>query len=64
MSIIQATQRLRSEGLPLYFTIDAGPNVHLICEAEYMDTVVANVRHIPGVKDVLSSEPGGQARAL
>lgn len=32
MRLIQAVQGWRRAGLPVYFTIDAGPNVHLLCE--------------------------------
>jgi len=64
MAIIQATQQWRSEGLGVYFTIDAGPNVHLICEACQAEAVIAAARKIPGVKDVIASEPGGSARLV
>jgi len=64
MDIIQATQRWRKEGLPVYFTIDAGPNVHLICEAQYVDIVETEAGKIPGVKRVLASGPGGAAQLI
>jgi diphosphomevalonate decarboxylase len=64
MAIIQATQQWHAEGLPVYFTIDAGPNVHLICESTQAEAVKAAVQQIPGVKDVLSSGPGGPARLV
>jgi diphosphomevalonate decarboxylase len=61
LALIQATHQWRAGGLPVYFTIDAGPNVHLICEAAHVETVTAEARKIPGVEDVLSSNPGGPA---
>ncbi len=64
MAIIQATQQWRADGLPVYFTIDAGPNVHLICEANHVETVETEARKIPGVEMVLSSVPGGPARLV
>lgn len=64
MAIIQATQQWRAEGLDVYFTIDAGPNVHLICPASQAEAVAAAARQISGVKDVLSSGPGGPARLV
>jgi diphosphomevalonate decarboxylase len=30
----QVIRAIKKSGLPVYFTIDAGPNVHLICEAK------------------------------
>ncbi|MEM7346836.1 MAG: diphosphomevalonate decarboxylase, partial [Chloroflexota bacterium] len=62
MAIIQATQRWRDEGLGVYFTIDAGPNVHLICEASQANEVEAAAKEIEGVLDVISSGAGGPAR--
>ncbi|MFQ5420916.1 MAG: diphosphomevalonate/mevalonate 3,5-bisphosphate decarboxylase family protein, partial [Anaerolineae bacterium] len=64
LEIIQATLRWRADGLPVYFTIDAGPNVHLICEAAYAGQVEAAARTLPGLKDVLRSGPGGPAQLL
>lgn len=64
LALIQATQEWRAAGLPVYFTIDAGPNVHLICEATHAAAVEAAARQIPGVKDILLSGPGGPARLI
>ena len=64
MAIIQATQQWRLEGLSVFFTIDAGPNVHLLCEGTQLEAVEAAARKIPGVIDVLSSKPGGAARLI
>jgi diphosphomevalonate decarboxylase len=43
----------RKEGLPVYFTIDAGPNVHCICESKNKDQVVEKVKNIHGVEQVI-----------
>ncbi len=64
MEIIQAAKRWRASGLPVYFTIDAGPNVHLICEARDAAEVEARARALPGVLDILVSGSGGPARLV
>ncbi len=64
MAIIQAVQSWRADGVPVYFTIDAGPNVHLICEAADAAEVEARTRTLPGVLDILVSAPGGPARLV
>jgi diphosphomevalonate decarboxylase len=64
MAVIQAIQGWRAEGLPVYFTIDAGPNVHLICEAAHAPTVERQARALPGVLEILVSGPGGPARLV
>jgi diphosphomevalonate decarboxylase len=64
IGVIQAVQSWRTAGLPVYFTIDAGPNVHLICEAGDAAQVESRARALPGVLDVLVSAPGGPARLV
>lgn len=62
--VIQAVSRWRAEGLEVYFTLDAGPNVHLICEARIADIIVARAREIPEVLQVIVNAPGGAARVI
>lgn len=57
MEIIRAVRELRDEGLPVYFTIDAGPNVHLICEAKDEAVVVEKAQMIAGVEDIIVNKP-------
>jgi len=60
--LIHAVQDWRRAGLPVYFTLDAGPNVHLICEAEREHDVRARLAEIDGILDVLVSGPAEGAR--
>ncbi|MCX7839016.1 MAG: diphosphomevalonate decarboxylase [Anaerolineae bacterium] len=59
--VIQAVHAWRGEGLAVYFTLDAGPNVHLICEARDADSVAMRVREIPEVVQVIVNAPGDAA---
>lgn len=59
LEVLQAVRAWREEeGVPVYFTIDAGPNVHLICEAESADEVERRVGALPAVGRVLASGVG------
>ncbi|HBY93973.1 MAG TPA: diphosphomevalonate decarboxylase, partial [Chloroflexi bacterium] len=58
ITLIKATQHWRTAGLPVYFTIDAGPNVHLICEAPAAPAVERELRALPEVLDVIVAAPG------
>ncbi len=58
LELIHAVRHWRAQGLPVYFTIDAGPNVHLICEAEHASEVAARALALPGVMRILASAPG------
>jgi diphosphomevalonate decarboxylase len=64
MGVIRSVQRWRAEGIPVYYTVDAGPNVHLICEAAHAPTVERQARALPGVLEILVSGPGGPARLV
>lgn len=62
--VIQAALRWREEGLPVYFTLDAGPNVHLICEAKDADQVAVLAQKIEDVQQVMVNAPGGAAQLI
>ncbi len=59
--LMDAAISWRKNGLPVYFTIDAGPNVHLICEGKDEEGVVKVLRsRIPlrgTVKEVIINKP-------
>lgn len=46
MELIRAVQEWRSSGLEVYFTLDAGPTVHLICRREDEGKIEKAVRDI------------------
>ena len=58
VAIMQAVRSWRAEGLAAYITIDAGANVHVLCQGADADTVATRLRAIPGVKDVIANRPG------
>ncbi len=64
LEIMKAVQTWRSQGLPCCFTLDAGPNVHVICPAGVSAEVAARLSAMPGVEQVLQAHPGGPARLV
>jgi diphosphomevalonate decarboxylase len=62
LAVMRSVQEWRAGGLPACFTIDAGPNVHVICLSTVVDEVVARLQGIPGVLRVIPARPGGAAR--
>jgi diphosphomevalonate decarboxylase len=64
LTVIQSVVEMRSSGIPACFTIDAGPNVHVITTAGYTTEVVDRLNQIPGMIEVLVSSPGGAARLI
>lgn len=61
IEIMRTVQEWRGGGLPVFYTIDAGPNVHVICPAESVDQVCADLEDIPGVQQVIRAKAGGPA---
>ena len=61
LAIMQAVRSWRKNGIPVCYTIDAGPNVHVICENSHQEQVKALLKDIPGVLKVMLSGPGGPA---
>ncbi|PJB89635.1 hypothetical protein CO083_00385, partial [Candidatus Roizmanbacteria bacterium CG_4_9_14_0_8_um_filter_34_12] len=59
IEIIQAVWQWRSEGLSVYFTIDAGPNIHLICQEKDQKQLVDKLQKIKGIKYIVNSPTVG-----
>lgn len=62
--IIQAIGDWREEGLEAYFTIDAGPNVHVICLEKDVDMVKRRLLQIKGIKNIIVNKPSFGARIV
>lgn len=59
LHLIKTCLEWREKGLQAYFTIDAGPNVHFICEAEEEAQLCAALRELDGVERIMTSKAGG-----
>ncbi|MDP2964649.1 MAG: diphosphomevalonate decarboxylase [Pelolinea sp.] len=64
LKIMQEVAKWRKKGIPAAYTLDAGPNVHVICTKEYADRVRARLEKIPGVARVLISGVGSGVQVL
>lgn len=62
--IINAVRRWRSGGLAVCFTIDAGPNVHLICEGKDEQVISKKASEISGVQQIIVNKPARGARIV
>lgn len=61
LTIMQEVQSMRKAGLPVCYTIDAGPNVHVLCPTDVSSKVVDKLSQFVGVNQVLTAHPGGSA---
>jgi len=58
IEIMHAVPAWRAGGIPTSYTIDAGPNVHVITKAVSGDEVSNRLRQIDGVLEVIQARPG------
>jgi diphosphomevalonate decarboxylase len=54
----------RQQGLMACYTLDAGPNVHVICPVEQTDAVVQRLSQVEGVQQVLKANVGPAAHLV
>ncbi|MEM7083283.1 MAG: diphosphomevalonate decarboxylase [Pseudomonadota bacterium] len=60
---VHAVQSLRSSGLPVFFTIDAGPQIKAVCLPQATEAVAEALARTEGVHRVLKTGLGLGARA-
>lgn len=61
IQLIKKAHEWREQGLQAYFTIDAGPNVHFICEDYQAGELVALLERLDFVQEIFSAGPGPRA---
>ena len=64
LNVMQHIRNLRGKGIPVYFTVDAGPQVKALCQAGYTNVVKESLLGFPGVLEVLESALGGPAEII
>jgi diphosphomevalonate decarboxylase len=64
LAVMEAVREWRTRGIPAAYTIDAGPNVHVICTRAASNQVAKLLRKIPGVGSVLIAKSGPAARLI
>ena len=64
MAAMRAVLELRASGIPVYFTIDAGPQVKALCLPEHAETVANALGRVIGVHETRISALGRGAQLL
>lgn len=62
LACIQRVRALRDQGVPVFFTVDAGPQVKAVCLPEAEAAVAAALQDVAGVQRILTAGLGGGAR--
>jgi diphosphomevalonate decarboxylase len=64
LEVMNRVRQWRSEGIPVCYTVDAGPNVHVICREAEVQLIEQKLRAIQEVTNVLVARPGGPAKIV
>jgi diphosphomevalonate decarboxylase len=64
LAVMHAVRGWREQGLESYFTIDAGPNVHVICHEHDAQAVLAQLTSLEDVLFAIANRVGPGARLL
>jgi diphosphomevalonate decarboxylase len=64
LEVINAVRSWRKEGIPCYFTIDAGPQVKVLCLENEIKELAEKLESLEGVIRTVSCRPGGGARLV
>jgi diphosphomevalonate decarboxylase len=64
LSCMETIRALQLEGYPVFFTIDAGPQIKAVCLPEAADAVIGALAQTAGVIDTMRSSLGTGARLL
>lgn len=57
LAVIKEVRKWRAAGLEAYFTLNTGQNVHIICEAKNEGKVIAKLKKLSYVKEIISNTP-------
>lgn len=64
LQIMKLAPHWRKEGILVYFTINTGQDIHLICSQADVDRVKAKLKELDFVKNIIVNTPGEGTRLL
>jgi diphosphomevalonate decarboxylase len=64
LEVMNRVRQWRMDGIPACYTVDAGPNVHIICTETESQMIEKRLRETGGVENVLVARAGGPAKIV
>lgn len=64
IATIQRVQQLREEGIPCYLTMDAGPNVKIICQSADIEAIQERLTDLFTPREMIIAHPGPEASII
>jgi diphosphomevalonate decarboxylase len=57
IKLMKQVQVWRKEGIFIYFTLNTGQDVHLICEEKTAESIIQKLKSLDYIKDVIKNQP-------
>ena len=64
LEVMRAVRRWRGQGIPVCYTLDAGPNVHVICLSSVSEKIKNNLVQMSSIQRIIIAKPGSGAIVL
>jgi diphosphomevalonate decarboxylase len=64
ISIMKNVQKWRASGIPVCYTMDAGPNVHVITTKDYSEEIHRKLSTLSDIKQIFTATVGGKTRLV
>lgn len=62
LNTMKLTKIWREGGLPVYFTVDTGQNIHLFVEQKNVKKLLSKLKKLEGIKNIIVNTPGEGTR--
>lgn len=64
LQVIETVKKLQSNGISCFFTIDAGPNVKVLCLKKDLDKIKDILKQVSGVQQIIECSVGGGVKEI
>lgn len=64
LKLMRLVRQWRAEGLPVYFTVNTGQDVHLICQKSVVPALTDRLQDVPELQQMIINEPAQGVRLI
>lgn len=64
VEVFQKLLKLRENSVKAFFTVDAGPHVHVVCQGKDLNAVKSSLNELPGIKTIIECGIGEGAKII
>lgn len=64
VEVFQKLLKIREDGVEAFFTVDAGPHVHVVCQGKDVEEVKKSLNELSGIKTIIECGIGDGAKII